>query len=128
MKPPERWGKILFVNAVNDVTRERAQSFLEDSHIEKIVRAYCDFVDVPEFTRVVRLNEIRDKGGNLSISLYIRPQNGSEQTAKNRSLTDVIREWQGSSDRLKASMEDLFKDLNNFRRSNSTNPPTDIAS
>ena len=27
-KPPERRGKMLFINAVNEVTRERAQSFL----------------------------------------------------------------------------------------------------
>ena len=33
-------GKILFINAVNEVTRERAQSFLTDDHIERIVRAY----------------------------------------------------------------------------------------
>ena len=39
-KPKARKGKILFINAVNEVTRERAQSFLTDDHIERIVRAY----------------------------------------------------------------------------------------
>jgi type I restriction enzyme M protein len=39
-KPKPRKGRILFINAVNEVTRERAQSFLTDDHIERIVRAY----------------------------------------------------------------------------------------
>ena len=39
-KPKARRGKILFINAVNEVTRERAQSFLTDDHIERIVAAY----------------------------------------------------------------------------------------
>jgi type I restriction enzyme M protein len=35
-KPTERQNKILFINAVDEVTRERAQSFLERSHIQKL--------------------------------------------------------------------------------------------
>ena len=35
-KPKARKGRILFINAVNEVTRERAQSFLTDDHIERI--------------------------------------------------------------------------------------------
>jgi len=38
-KPKARKGRILFINAVNEVTRERAQSFLTDEHIERIVAA-----------------------------------------------------------------------------------------
>ena len=37
--PPSRRsarGKVLFINAVNEVTRERAQSFLTDEHIRRI--------------------------------------------------------------------------------------------
>ena len=36
-KPKARKDKILLINAVNEVTRERAQSFLTDDHIERIV-------------------------------------------------------------------------------------------
>ena len=36
-KPKERRNKVLFINALNEVTRERAQSFLEREHIDKIV-------------------------------------------------------------------------------------------
>src|SRR5271156_137528 len=48
-KPKARKNKILFINAVNEVTRERAQSFLTDDHIERIVQAYEKFTDAPGF-------------------------------------------------------------------------------
>ncbi len=39
-KPKNRRGKVLFVNALNEVARERAQSFLTDAHITRIVDEY----------------------------------------------------------------------------------------
>ena len=72
-KPKERKGRILFINAVDEVTRERAQSFLTDDHIERIVAAYRAFKDEPGFTRVATLAEIRAKEANLSIPLYVAP-------------------------------------------------------
>ena len=37
-KPDDHKGHILFINAVNEVTRKNAHSFLEPQHIEKIDR------------------------------------------------------------------------------------------
>ncbi|MCP5558050.1 MAG: N-6 DNA methylase [Verrucomicrobiaceae bacterium] len=51
-------------------SRERAQSFLTDEHLQRLVRASQDFQDEPSFTRVVPMEEIRAKEGNLSIPLY----------------------------------------------------------
>ena len=71
-KPKARKGKILFINAVNEVTRERAQSFLTDDHIERIVHAYQQFKDEPGFARVATLDEIRASGtGNMRLPLYV---------------------------------------------------------
>ena len=39
-KPRARRNRILFINAVDQVTRERAQSFLEPGHIQKILKDY----------------------------------------------------------------------------------------
>ena len=66
-KPKTRRGKILFVNAVNEVTRERAQSFLTDEHLQRVVAAYQDFKDEPGFARVVPMEEIRAKDWSLNI-------------------------------------------------------------
>ncbi len=75
-KARARRGKILFINAVNEVTRERAQSFLTNEHLSRIVAAYREFNEMPGFTRIASLGEVRAKDGNLSIPLYV----GSETT------------------------------------------------
>ena len=61
-KPKDRKGRILFINAVNEVTRERAQSFLTDDHIEHVVNAYENFKDEPGFARVATLEQVRAQG------------------------------------------------------------------
>jgi len=110
-KPPARRKRILFVNAVNEVTRERAQSFLTDEHIEKIVKAYRGFRDVEGFARVVPIDEIRGNDHNLSIALYVRPSANrvAEAVAEyGNSLAQAIKEWQRSSAALRKSMDELF--------------------
>ena len=76
-KPQNRHKKVLFINAVNEVTRERARSFLIDRHIEHILNAYRSFEDEEGFAKVVELVTIQEKSNNLSIPLYIQPQNGN---------------------------------------------------
>lgn len=108
-KPAERRGKVLFINAVNEVSRERAQSFLEEGHIQHIAAAYRAFADEDGFARVASLDEIRANQANLNIALYVRPaanRNGDGQTEK--SLATVIAEWQHSSHALRESMDELF--------------------
>src|SRR5207247_1305855 len=72
-KPVERRGKVLFINAINEVTRERAQSFLEEEHIAHILAAYRTFADEAGFARVATHDEIQANGANLNIALYVRP-------------------------------------------------------
>jgi type I restriction enzyme M protein len=111
-KTPERRNNILFVNAVGEVTRERAQSFLTDDHIQRIVDAYRAFEDVPGFARVAATDEVLERSGNLSIPLYVRMENGnSNGTSVEASLRQVIAEWQTSSEALRESMSELFEVL-----------------
>jgi len=113
-KPKERRGKILFINAVNEVTRERAQSFLTDDHVERIVKAYERFEDVPGFARVATQEEIRAKGGNLSIPQYVAPatqgtKNDATENGGEPTLDIVLTDWQESSRLLRQSLADILK-------------------
>jgi type I restriction enzyme M protein len=111
-KPKTRRGKILFINAVNQVTRERAQSFLTDEHLKRIVRAYQKFKDEPGFTSVVPMETIRAKEGNLSIPLYV----GSEVTAvregtdeyRSDGLPESLSNWLESSRKLRDTLHNLL--------------------
>jgi type I restriction enzyme M protein len=70
-KPPGRTGKVLFINAVNEVARKQAQSFIKPEHQAKILGAYREFSDKPGFAFVATTEEILAKGGDLSIPKYV---------------------------------------------------------
>lgn len=111
-KPKARRGKILFINAVNEVTRERAQSFLTAEHLQRVVRAYQDFQDEPGFTRVVPIEEIRAKEGNLSIPLYVGGETQAQTDAAAETATTALPEalssWLESSRQLRSSLASLL--------------------
>ncbi len=70
-KPVEQKDKVLFINALNEVAREQAQSFLRESHQTKILSAYRGFSDVDQFAAVATLDQIARKGFSLAIPLYV---------------------------------------------------------
>lgn len=114
-KPKARRNKILFINAVGEVTRERAQSFLTDDHIEHIVKAYEKFKDESGFTRVATLEEIRAKDGNLSIPLYVAPQTLGTREERAvyaaNGLPDALSTWLESSNQVRQALKDLLPEL-----------------
>jgi type I restriction enzyme M protein len=69
-KPPERRGKVLFINADDEFSPGRAQNNLLPEHIEKIVSAYQAFTDIPRYATIVTHDELRDNDFNLNIRRY----------------------------------------------------------
>ncbi|MEI8013792.1 MAG: N-6 DNA methylase [Nitrospira sp.] len=111
-KPKVRKGKILFINAVGEVTRDRAQSFLTDDHIERVVKAYKKFKDEPGFTRVATLEEIRKQGGNLNISLYVAASEAtstSQTTTNGNSVGEAVSAWLGSASEIRQALYGVLK-------------------
>lgn len=91
-----RKGKILLINAVNEVTRERTQSFLTDDHIMHIAESYQSFKDETGFAKVVSLEEIRRNNNSLKIDLYVAApsaNNGNTAVSEQVALSAVIPEW-----------------------------------
>lgn len=109
-KPKVRKGRVLFINAVDEVTRERAQSFLTDEHLGRIVAAYQAFKDERGFTRVATLHEIRSKDSNLSIPLYVGPSPSSPDGAEGQGpdLARALSDWLESSKRVRMALDDVF--------------------
>ncbi len=109
-KTKEKKGKILFINAVKEVTREKAQSFLKPEHIEKIHDTYKNWKDIDEFAKVMTRQEIKDKNYSLNIPLYVRPRENNNAQGQ-VSLDDVISTWLSSSQTLKTSIDELYSTL-----------------
>ncbi len=89
-KNADRRGKILFIDAVNQVVRERAQSFLTPENHERIASAYRVFTDDPGFAKVATIAEVLEKDGNLSIPRYVRP---ARDGASNGGNGDLKAAW-----------------------------------
>jgi type I restriction enzyme M protein len=69
-KPPERRGKVLFINADREYTEGRAQNYLRPQHEHKIVSTYQAFDDVDHFARVVTKGELAENDFNCNIRRY----------------------------------------------------------
>jgi type I restriction enzyme M protein len=107
-KPQEKRGKILIINAVTEVTRKNAQSWLEDFHIQKITGAYAGYADIAGFARVVTGTEIEKNNYSLSIPLYVRASSGAEQH-DDATLAERIDAWRQSSLAMESSFNELKK-------------------
>lgn len=100
-KPAENRGKVLFINAVNEVERQQAQSFLRDSNQNKILNAYLGFADSHQLASVATLDQIAGKGYSLSIPLYVagaKDADASEQVGVVDALASWRRAANGSED------------------------------
>jgi type I restriction enzyme M protein len=78
-KTKERIGKVLFIDAVKEVAREKAQSFLKPEHQSKILTAYQEFADQSGFAYVATTDEVLAKDGDLSIPKYVEKVNSSTE-------------------------------------------------
>lgn len=92
-KPAQRKGKILFINAVDEVKRDKTISTLEPQHIDKIFKAYKEYKDVEGFAKVVSNKQILENGATLNISQYVsRLEVKSDKPSK--SLPELLDEWE----------------------------------
>ncbi|MBQ8161067.1 MAG: SAM-dependent DNA methyltransferase [Clostridia bacterium] len=104
LKSPERKHKVLFINAVDEVTRKNAQSYLEDEHISHIAGAYLSGSDEEGYSRLVDDEEIVGNRYNLSIPLYVRKK-GAEPVPLN--LQECLDSWQENAALMYSALESV---------------------
>jgi len=112
-KPAKRRGKVIFIDAVNEVTRERSMSYLTPEHQTRIANSYHDFKEVEGFARVASLKDIHANDGNLSIPLYVRGKAVREERSEYAAdgLKNVVKDWEESSQALEQSVKNLLEAL-----------------
>ncbi len=113
-KPAARKGKVLFIDALNEVTRERAQSFLKPEHQQRILQAFQSFARIEGFAAVATLDQIARNGANLSIPLYVKRGtsaangNGAQEAV---SLRVAWEKWQNDGRVFWQQMDALVETL-----------------
>ena len=107
-KAPDRCGKILFINAVNEYEREQAQSFLREKHQKRILAAYQAFTDQPGFAAVVSLDDIAAKGYTLAIPQYVGNGIAPPNQATNLSIAEALAGWRAAADAADGAITSVF--------------------
>jgi len=98
-KQKSRKGKILFIDASNEVTDERGQSFLSTSNRNKILKAYLGFEEIIGFSSIASIDQVRGLNHNLNIPLYVRPASAVRESAQTSmdSLSQALEDWRSTS-------------------------------
>lgn len=102
-------GKVLFINAFEEVKDEKTIAYLLNSHIEKIFSAYKNYSDIEGFSRLVGIDEIMKKDGSLLVTNYVKSTRIDVRNSI--SVEDSLKLSQKSSDNLRSSIDSLFRAL-----------------
>jgi type I restriction enzyme M protein len=96
-KDSNRKGQVLFINALNEVTRKNAQSYLEDKHIDRIADAYEKYESDGDIAKKVTIKDIEKNDFSLSIPLYI--QTTKEEEVDDRTVQECYSDWKAAAGR-----------------------------
>jgi type I restriction enzyme M protein len=70
-KNREHTGNILFIDASNDFEKQKNQNKLLPEHLDHILEAFINRVDVEKYAKVATLQEVKDNDYNLNIPRYV---------------------------------------------------------
>ncbi|WP_133463484.1 type I restriction-modification system subunit M [Sunxiuqinia elliptica] len=111
-KEASKKGKVLFIDAANQIRIGRAQNFLEPSHVQQIFKWYASYEDVENHAKVATLEDIKENDYNLNIPLYVEKIIEDNLPSVDEAMADLKTAW-GES--LKAE-EKFLTILKNFIR------------
>jgi type I restriction enzyme M protein len=107
----DRKRKILFIDAVEEIARERAQSFLKPEHQKRIADVYAAFVAVPGIAEVVSLDEVLANDGKLSLPLYVKRARSAQAESGEASLKTAWASFESSGQEFWSQMDRLIESL-----------------
>ena len=101
---------ICFIDASKEFEKGKAQNYITDEHIDKIVSAYSDRKDIEKYCHIATLQEIEENDYNLNIPRYVDTSEEEEEIV----LDDVFTELNNIDEELNtcsAAVEKAFKEL-----------------
>lgn len=102
-KPENRKGKVLFIDAKNEVTRKNAESYLEDTHIKKIVDCYRSYRDIEGFSAIINNDDIVSNKSLISIQSYVQTHSVSDIL----NFAEAMEDWKEQSNKMHSEIVHL---------------------
>jgi type I restriction system adenine methylase HsdM len=103
-----RTEKVLFINAIDLVTRERAVSYLNPDHQLEILKAYKNFNEVKGLSFVATHKQIEENDWSLAIPFYVT-KNSHSTVDSTFSLDDLVTSWAKSGVKRETTISNLLK-------------------
>lgn len=108
-KSNRRKGKVLFIDAKAEVTRKNGESYLEEHHIERILKTYNDYSSEEGFSVVIDNQDIIVNKSLLGIQYYVR----SSLAQGDYNLEVEYENWKSSLSNTHAMYTNLINKVNN---------------
>lgn len=102
-KPKEHQGTILFIDAINEVKRERAQSFLAEENQQHICAAFQQTTDIQYFSRRVVRQDVERNSYDLTVHRYVERRLDRQDI----SISDAVSTFLAASDQLRLSLDSV---------------------
>lgn len=101
-KPEKRKGRIIFIDARDEIKIERTFAWLDHNHINKINQAYWSFEDSEGFAYISTINEVLNNNGNLSIQLYVKRETSNCEPKTGELIANITKAQGNISDSVEA--------------------------
>ena len=112
-KAPTQRGKVRFVDASADYSRQQGQSFLSAEHIARIVQTARTESNAPGYARTVDVTEIASNNFSLNLPLYVRAHR--TDVREPQSVPLAIRQFRDSATQLRDADTRLGASLDALR-------------
>ncbi len=103
-KEADKKGKVLFIDASDQIRVGRAQNYLEPEHVNQIFKWYQDYEHVENYVKVASQGDLEEHDYNLNIPLYIEKIIEDNLPSVEEALSELKDAWEKSLE-----AEDKFK-------------------
>ncbi len=86
-------SKTLFIDASQEFLKVTNNNKLTQENIQKIVQAFGERKEIPHFSHLAKYEDIKAEGYNLSVNMYVEPEDLSEQIdikALNKKISEIV--------------------------------------
>ncbi len=95
-KDTDKKGKVLFIDASDQIRVGRAQNHLEPKHIQQIYDWFHNYQEVENYVKVASMDELKENDFNLNIPLYVEKIIEDNLPSVEEAMADLKQAWQAS--------------------------------
>ena len=97
-KDADKKGKVLFIDAFDQIRVGRAQNSLEQEHVQQIYCWFQNYTDVENYVKVATHCDLKENNFNLDIQLYVEKIIEENLPSVEEAMSELKTAWQASLD------------------------------